>query len=489
MSKTEQSLSESPQNRLDATAEAEKSAADTPVVVFAAYKKIATHPRISRLCAEVRALGWRAVTIGLGRENARNVANDGTVTVTLRKPGVEASTASLFGLPARIGLKLIRLLARAAPSDFNQDASLVRSPQSTGSKRLSQPDNFLARAYQGLLRLERASARVGVELIQGPLARPLGALSILLFARNAARLCETEGVSILVAHDTYALAIARAATKIRTDLVWGYDLVETLYGRMPTRPPSIVSRAVLRNLERTARKANFIWSADTALSDALSARLDLHDLVEVLNYPEASGKADGISLAIRAGWPEKMSVAVYAGLINPNRNLDVLVDAAEHLPDGFGIVILGPATAGAGEAMSARIEASPAASRIKLLGPVAPDQLVSALATAQVGVSPMVARPGSNVQNIMTNKVFQYLAADLPQLASEGSRVAEFITQHQIGQAFAPHDPVQLAEAIVALAVPDEEAAKRRAELRKRMNWTKQAERVRESLLQALQKK
>ena len=139
-----------------------------------------------------------------------------------------------------------------------------------------------------------------------------------------------------------------------------------------------------------------------------------------------------------------------------------------------------------GPDLEARIAGLGLESRVRVLDPLPEDALVGVLRSAAVGVSPMSGPPGSNTRQILTNKVFQYLAAGLPQTAARSSAAAAFIEREAIGRAFEDGSAHALAEAVRTLDTQADTFAPDLAAALERHAWSAQADRVRESLMEWL---
>ena len=73
------------------------------------------------------------------------------------------------------------------------------------------------------------------------------------------------------------------------------------------------------------------------------------------------------------------------------------------------------------------------AERVHFLGPVAADEVVAYSASADVGVSPLLASAPSYALSL-PNKLFQYMAAGLPVVASDFPHVREVVEGSDAGR-------------------------------------------------------
>ncbi len=85
--------------------------------------------------------------------------------------------------------------------------------------------------------------------------------------------------------------------------------------------------------------------------------------------------------------------------------------------------------------------------RVHFLAPVPPDQVVANARSADLGV--VVPQPVSlNFEVSLPNKLFQYLAAGLPVVASDFPELARVIVGHDVGVTCDPGDPQAIVGAI-----------------------------------------
>jgi glycosyltransferase involved in cell wall biosynthesis len=97
------------------------------------------------------------------------------------------------------------------------------------------------------------------------------------------------------------------------------------------------------------------------------------------------------------------------------------------------------------------------ADRVHFVDPVAPGEVVGFLASADVGLVPILHYPSHEMA--MTNKLFEYILAGLPLCVSDVRTQAEFVTARGLGTVHRAEDPADLARAA-------REALDRRKELR-----------------------
>ena len=144
----------------------------------------------------------------------------------------------------------------------------------------------------------------------------------------------------------------------------------------------------------------------------------------VPNYPVAVGPVERRELRDLHGGDAidpARPVVLYLGGLMAGRGLGELVDAIGLVPE-VQLVLLG---AGAEEGrLLAR--ARDAGASVHVLSPVAPELVEAYAASADVGVSPIV--PSClNYRYSLPNKLFQYMAAGIPVVASDFRQVRDVV--------------------------------------------------------------
>jgi len=151
--------------------------------------------------------------------------------------------------------------------------------------------------------------------------------------------------------------------------------------------------------------------------------------------------------------------------------LEQCIAAVARLPE-VRMRAIGPGAPGYREELSALASELGVATRVTLEDPVAPDQVVGAITDADVGLA-MIQPSCLSYELSLPNKLFEYLAAQLPVLGSDAPVIASFLTAHGIGATARAADPADIAAKLAAILEPGEHtrllAAVRRA--RERLSW------------------
>ncbi len=245
---------------------------------------------------------------------------------------------------------------------------------------------------------------------------------------------------VLHAHDVHLVGVAAGAVarKRRAGhrVHWVYDAHElvaglSLYGGRTAR-----RRAAYLSLEAEfVRRADAVLTVTDALADDLTARYRLPSRpAVVMNSPDLDASSWEIERTLRddLGLAPDVPLVVYSGGVTLARGVETAVEALTELPDVHLAVIAVPHTRiRTVTALAALAEEAGVADRLHLLDPVPPDKVSAYVASADVGIIPILHFGSHEVA--LANKLFEYLFAGLPVLVSNCRAQAEFVRRHRVG--------------------------------------------------------
>ncbi|MCK6481668.1 MAG: glycosyltransferase [Planctomycetes bacterium] len=231
------------------------------------------------------------------------------------------------------------------------------------------------------------------------------------------------------------------------------------------------ARGLALEREWIPRAAGFL-TASPLYADALEERHGRRPAI-LLNAPRRSDLPADPGLRRAAGLGEGERIALYQGSITPSGGAQECIAAAREFPPGWTLVFLG--VSWMRERLEAEARARGAEGRVRLLPPVAPDVLPGWTRAADLGLAPL--RPVNRGQAFsLANKVFEYLHAGLPIVASDVAGQGPFLRALEAGILIPEVTPATVAAAVrEAAAWPEAERRARgerlRAEARARWCW------------------
>jgi glycosyltransferase involved in cell wall biosynthesis len=321
--------------------------------------------------------------------------------------------------------------------------------------------------------------RDGIEVLRVARRGPrLWGLRFVLHEVRLSRVLRALRSDVLHAHDSNTLvAVAWAARARRVPFV--YDAHDLWLGR-PRRERSrvyfAISQAFYTLVERwLVPRAAVTLTVSDPIARHLQRRYRLHQVHLVPNYPELAGPVtpkELRSLPGGASIPRPGPVVLYLGGLMGGRGLEQLVDALR-FAGSMQLILMGSGPLAA--VLAHRAADLGARDRLHLLAPVGPDEVIAYAASADIGVSPIV--PSClNYRYSLPNKLFQYMAAGIPVVASDFPQVRDVVEGARCGLVVDTTRPEAIAAAIERLAdEPGEARAMGRrghAAVEERYNWS-----------------
>jgi len=339
----------------------------------------------------------------------------------------------------------------------------------------------VADAGPGLPERETRDGSEVIRVARG--GRRVPGLRFVLHELRLARRLRTLRPTVLHAHDTNALVpVALAAQGGSVPFV--YDAHELWLGR-PRRERSRVyfalSQLYYTIVERLlVPRAAATITVSPPIVDHLRHRYRLRDVALVANYPDVAGEVVRRELRELPGGEAidpDAPVVLYLGGLMAGRGLEQLVDAIGLMPS-VQLVLLGSGVLGA----PLLSRAAGRGARVHLLAPVPPAEVEAYASSADLGVNAIV---GSSLNDrySLPNKLFHYMAAGLPVVASDLPHVRAIVEGAGCGVMADTSRPEAIAEAIGRILADREEAvamgARGRAAVAERYNWTTAAAQLR----------
>jgi glycosyltransferase involved in cell wall biosynthesis len=363
-------------------------------------------------------------------------------------------------------------------------AMLVRNPYTHDTRVEKEARSLVAAGYTVTVVADAAAGlpdherRDGIDVRRVARRGPrLPGLRFVVHEARLSRVLRKLGPDILHAHDSNTLvAVAWAARALGVPFV--YDAHDLWLGR-PRRERSRVyfalSQAWYTLVERwLVPRAAVTLTVSGPIARHLARRYRLERVRLVPNYPELAdpvAPAELRSLPGAASMASGGPVVLYLGGLMAGRGLEQLVDALG-LATSVQLVMLGEGPLAV--ELLRRAARVGAADRLWLLPPVPPDRVLAYAESADVGVSPIV--PSClNYRYSLPNKLFQYMAAGIPIVASDFPQVREVIEGAACGVAVDTTRPRALADAIEGILADPLEAramgARGRAAVASRYHW------------------
>jgi glycogen synthase len=261
--------------------------------------------------------------------------------------------------------------------------------------------------------------------------------------RQLRALAGQTAARVFHASDLYTLpALAAAARRHRARLV--FDARE-LYPDTPAVAHRPLVRAVWRAVERRyVPRADLVLTVGEGLAGEIARRYRLHQAPLVLHNAPRPHAGAPAGLHRRVGLPPDTPVVLHTGALRAGRGLHALVRAMAGLPAALVLLGGGPL---APELSRLALEAG---ADVRIVPPVPPADVPAYAAAATVGAVPLE-DTSLNLRLSLPNKLFEYVAGDLPVVASALPELSRVVEGHGIGLTVPPGDVPALHAALARL--------------------------------------
>lgn len=205
-------------------------------------------------------------------------------------------------------------------------------------------------------------------------------------------------------------------------------------------------------------------------------RLTPEKFILLRNLPHKVKTITPLNLRAKYGFPEGSLVLIYQGVILKGRGLSVLFQVLKKL-EHCCLVIMGDGDMrGELEMMVERVNLK---TRVVFTGTIPQNEILSYTAAADIGCT-LIEKISKSYYYALPNKMFEYIAAGIPVLASNLPQMMQIIDKYGVGKYADPEDIDAVVGAIMELsdsasrAIISENARKAHQEL----NWEAEFERV-----------
>lgn len=382
-----------------------------PLVVMLVLTDVVSDGRVQREARALATAGWRVTVIGRTTGGTETWITDDGVAVTL--------------LP--VDSPLAALQRRSAATGGNPTATRAASrlPR-TGSPRAAQ--RFFRSAA---LRLHRPWV-------------------VWRFSRSALRVVP-EGIAVVHAHDTNALAVAYLVAR-RQGARLVYDAHELWLERNRHGERRALARLVESAVERhVVPRADRVITVSAGLADELQRRYRLRVRPTVLrNVPELRDvSAPDPALRDLTGRRDGR-ILLYTGRVMSGRGLDQAVRLLGRAPADLSLVLLGPVDEVYLAALRRAASSSGVGDRVRHVGPVSVERVTTVAAAADVAlvaIEPVCL----SYELALPNKLFEAVHAGVPVLATDLPEIRAFVHESGVGEVFQPGDDASFVHALSCL--------------------------------------
>jgi glycosyltransferase involved in cell wall biosynthesis len=279
----------------------------------------------------------------------------------------------------------------------------------------------------------------------------------------------------------FLVSFVRALVRLRPDVVHAHDAAMLLPGIIGARLIGAPLVYDSHELATSVPYREYLWSwfvagierlvvprcaAVITVSDGIAERLRQRYRLPrsptvVRNITALHARGPG-GLRMRLGISRDMPLILHQGAPAPARGCELLLAAVRRLP-GVHLAFLGDPEPGYATVLRRAAREYGLQDRVTLLPSVALEELLAHTAEADVGVT-LLQDTCENHRLALPNKLFEYIAARVPVVASALPETRGLIERHGVGWCVPPGDPLALADTL-SLALREREDPELRASL------------------------
>ncbi len=255
------------------------------------------------------------------------------------------------------------------------------------------------------------------------------------------------------------------------------NLTDPRYASWPRL--NIIARRIIRHM--VTHCAGYI-TASPLYPQELSKQFGAKEITLIFNVPpyQVAAKNDRLRQHLELG-PE-VRIALYQGHIQPDRQLERLIKAAEFLERDIIIVLLGSGPEETVSQLNSLIVSEKVFDRVKIIPSVPYDELLLWTASADIGLTVLPPDYSLSIRKCLPNKFFEYLMAGLPVLSSELDAIVEVIKTYDVGKVVSSVAPEDIGTAINTMLTDHDGLARMRsnalAAAKQEFYWEKESQKL-----------
>ncbi len=248
------------------------------------------------------------------------------------------------------------------------------------------------------------------------------------------------------AHDLDTLLASYIASRSkRAKLVYDAHELMVEESTVQGRPITRAMWWILENL--LIRRADRVLTVNRSIANELVKRYGIESPEVVMNCPEYRRTRRTKKLRQILGTESSQSIILYQGGLLPGSGLEVLIESMHWLEQVI-LVFLG--TGPARPELRRLATSRGLEDRVKFLDPVPFDVLPYYTASADLGLA-VVRNAGLSYYLSLPNKIFDYIMAGVPVVASDFPERGRAVLESGTGVAVDPSDPRAIAEVVKSL--------------------------------------
>jgi glycosyltransferase involved in cell wall biosynthesis len=316
-------------------------------------------------------------------------------------------------------------------SDFVWESRVLRQAQAALDAGLAERIELIGYMDTGLKPFELINSQIDITRLAVPALRfmprlPRRILQWVYWSFAAARSVQRNSVALVQAHSLAAMpAGCIAKNKAATRLIYDCHELESEragWGVIQKKGARIIERIVLGFADETLVVGRLIQQWYQSHYGIKSAVIRNLPALPKQNLNAAQSGTNSLRQAAKIA--DGHLIFVYLGAIGDGRGVHLLIDAFKQLPANKHVVFLGR-----GELVEAIVRASKSHENIHWLPPVASNEVVRFIKSADVGLS-IIEDISLSYRYCLPNKLFESRHAGLPVLVSDLPEMAAYLEEY-----------------------------------------------------------
>ena len=274
-------------------------------------------------------------------------------------------------------------------------------------------------------------------------------LMFLEFEREVVKILANEHTDIYHSHDLNTLRLGRKISKIHGKKLV-YDSHELYLDRNRQRKAGPIKRALIKRMERRLIKScDKVVTVNESIANILSKRYGVEEVGVIMNTPPIQffpPTNNECNLREILGIGDEKKIAIYVGSIQSGRGIEKLLESLRFI-ENVHLVLMGYGSKeilGNLNVLAGRFGVT---ERFSVFGPVPSELVPLYTSSADVGVAPIL-NSCLSYYLCSPNKVFEYMHAGIPVVASNFPEMSRVVIKEEIGMVFDPEDPEDIANSI-----------------------------------------
>lgn len=213
---------------------------------------------------------------------------------------------------------------------------------------------------------------------------------------------------------------------------WTHDIHEYVLGLEGAIEPGRLSWAKELEEQRLSIPDNIIV-VNEEIRDLMLDWFSPHQRIDVLHNVPRSMELSQFDLRVACNISVDKPLAVYSGRATRLRGLDIIIPALAAMPE-LHVALLSQGSKPYIDELLLKAKKIGAASRLHVFPYLLDDQVSDGIKSADFGIAPFTIY--GNTELALATKLFEYIHADLPIVASNCRAMAKFVTEHDCGEVF-----------------------------------------------------